>query len=166
MMNGMMDSGSMMWGMGWGGVLILALVALGVAALGPHEARSLSGFDPDAVGVLHGSHRVVMAVVGARRFLAVGHFLHEALVLGMLGGRADCELVRIEAVIAHDDAYRLAIVNLEALDRESVIGGDDLDRSHDLFWIARLAAAAMARAVRQGGSRHQRQEREKVRLET
>ncbi len=32
-MNGIMDSGSMMWGMGLGGVLILALVVLGIAAL-------------------------------------------------------------------------------------------------------------------------------------
>ena len=32
-MNGMMDSGSTMWGMGWDGVLILVLVVLGVAAL-------------------------------------------------------------------------------------------------------------------------------------
>ena len=34
MMNGMVDgSGSMMWGMGWGGLLVVALVILGVAAL-------------------------------------------------------------------------------------------------------------------------------------
>ncbi len=33
MMNGMMDGGSMMWGMGLGGLLILVLVILGIAAL-------------------------------------------------------------------------------------------------------------------------------------
>jgi hypothetical protein len=34
MMNGIVGgSGSMMWGMGWGGLLIVALVVLGVAAL-------------------------------------------------------------------------------------------------------------------------------------
>jgi threonine/homoserine/homoserine lactone efflux protein len=33
MMNGMMDGGSMMWGMGLGGLLILVFVILGVAAL-------------------------------------------------------------------------------------------------------------------------------------
>ena len=34
MMNGIMDgTGSMMWGMGWSGLLILLLVVLGVAAL-------------------------------------------------------------------------------------------------------------------------------------
>jgi hypothetical protein len=34
MMNGMWDgSGSMMWGMGWWGVLFLALAVLGAAAL-------------------------------------------------------------------------------------------------------------------------------------
>jgi hypothetical protein len=34
MMNGIMDgSGSMMWGMGWGGLLVIVLVVLGVAAL-------------------------------------------------------------------------------------------------------------------------------------
>ena len=34
MMSGIMDgSGSMMWGMGWWGVLILVLVILGAAAL-------------------------------------------------------------------------------------------------------------------------------------
>ena len=34
MMNGIVDgSGSMMWGMGWGGLLIVVLVVLGVAAL-------------------------------------------------------------------------------------------------------------------------------------
>ena len=32
-MNGMMGGGSMMWGMGPGGLLILVLVVLGVAAL-------------------------------------------------------------------------------------------------------------------------------------
>ena len=33
-MNGIMDgSGSMMWGMGWSGLLIVVLVGLGVAAL-------------------------------------------------------------------------------------------------------------------------------------
>lgn len=33
-MNGIVDgSGSMMWGMGWGGLLIVVLVVLGVAAL-------------------------------------------------------------------------------------------------------------------------------------
>ncbi len=33
-MNEIMDGGgSMMWGMGWGGLLILVLVVLGVAAL-------------------------------------------------------------------------------------------------------------------------------------
>ena len=33
-MNGTMDGGgSMMWGMGWGGLLIVVLVVLGVAAL-------------------------------------------------------------------------------------------------------------------------------------
>jgi len=33
-MNGMMDgTSSIMWGMGWSGLLILVLVALGVAAL-------------------------------------------------------------------------------------------------------------------------------------
>lgn len=33
MMNGMLDGGSMMWGMGLGGVLILVLVVLAIAAL-------------------------------------------------------------------------------------------------------------------------------------
>ena len=33
MMNGMMDGGSMMWVMGLGGLLILVLVILGIAAL-------------------------------------------------------------------------------------------------------------------------------------
>ena len=32
-MNGMMDGGSMMWGMGLGGLLILVFVILGVDAL-------------------------------------------------------------------------------------------------------------------------------------
>lgn len=32
-MNGITNSGSMMWGMGWGGLLFAALVILGVAAL-------------------------------------------------------------------------------------------------------------------------------------
>jgi len=33
-MNGIVDgSGSMMWGMGWGGLLVVVLVVLGVAAL-------------------------------------------------------------------------------------------------------------------------------------
>ena len=32
-MNGMMNGGSMMWGMGLAGLLILVLVVLGVAAL-------------------------------------------------------------------------------------------------------------------------------------
>ena len=37
MMNGMFDgSGSTMWGMGWGGLLVVALVVLGVAALGKY----------------------------------------------------------------------------------------------------------------------------------
>jgi len=33
MMNGMMNGGSMMWGMGLGGLLILVLVVLSVVAL-------------------------------------------------------------------------------------------------------------------------------------
>jgi hypothetical protein len=33
MMNGMMDGGSMMWGMGLGGVLILLLVVLAIGTL-------------------------------------------------------------------------------------------------------------------------------------
>ena len=33
MMNGTIGGGSMMWGMGWGGLLVVALVVLGVAAL-------------------------------------------------------------------------------------------------------------------------------------
>lgn len=33
MMNGTIGSGTMMWGMGWGGLLVVALVVLGVAAL-------------------------------------------------------------------------------------------------------------------------------------
>lgn len=32
-MNGMMDGGSMMWGMGLGGLLIMVFVILGVVAL-------------------------------------------------------------------------------------------------------------------------------------
>ena len=34
MMNGMMDgSGSLMWGMGWGGLLAVVVAVLGIAAL-------------------------------------------------------------------------------------------------------------------------------------
>jgi hypothetical protein len=34
MMNGIIDgTGSMMWGMGWSGLLILVIVVLGIAAL-------------------------------------------------------------------------------------------------------------------------------------
>lgn len=32
-MNGTMDGGSMMWGMGWSGLLVVVLVVFGVAAL-------------------------------------------------------------------------------------------------------------------------------------
>ncbi len=33
MTNGTIDGGSMMWGMGWGGLLVVVFVVLGVAAL-------------------------------------------------------------------------------------------------------------------------------------
>jgi hypothetical protein len=39
----MMDSDSMMWGMGWHGVLILVLVVLGVAALAKYLLNRRQG---------------------------------------------------------------------------------------------------------------------------
>ena len=70
----------------------------------------------------------------------------------MLVGGADHELVRLEAVIADDEADGLPVPHLQRLQREGVVGRDDLDRARDPGGITGLAAThGMAGAVRRRG---------------
>ena len=50
-----------------------------------------------------------------------------AAMLGVLEHRADGEFMRIPAVIAHDEAHRLAVAHVERPQRDGVVDGDDLD---------------------------------------
>src|SRR5688500_5923858 len=72
---------------------------IGSTGESPDEGRGLARFDPDAARMIHGGHRVMLTLL-----LALHHVAHHLSMLGVFSDRPDDELVRVEALVAHDKA--------------------------------------------------------------
>jgi hypothetical protein len=112
---------------------------------GPDEARGLAGGDRDAAFMRLHRHGVRMPAL----LLLLHHRLHHLSMLGVRRPGADQELVRVEPVVAHDEAHRLAVLHLQRLQREFVVARHDFDDARDLARVTGLAVAhLMVGAVR------------------